>query len=114
MIAQPLLTTKENQCNRCKFQFMSNKEFADHVVESMCSFLQYTYKCTLCPLSFAHKEQLDDHFELHRLDRFFCQKYCGKYFKSIDECEQHECADHQFDFYKCEVSQVHIKLRYMH
>lgn len=88
---------------------MCVEEFTEHVARSECNFFACVNPCTFCPSSFAFKDQLDDHLKLHRLGRFFCQKYCGKYFKSVDDCDQHEYIDHKYDQYKCEVSHLNIK-----
>lgn len=55
-------------------------------------------------MSFMSNEELQAHEQLHRSNRYFCQKYCGKFYETIDECEQHEYGQHEYDMYKCNVS----------
>lgn len=91
-------------CQRCKQVFLKRQNYAQHVALSSCNIVEYDFKCSICPMSFMSNEELQTHEKLHRLNRYFCQKYCGKYYETIDECEQHEFGQHEYDMFKCNVS----------
>lgn len=91
-------------CQRCKQVFLKRQNYTQHVAQSSCNIVEYDFKCSVCPMSFMSNEELQTHEQLHRSHRYFCQKYCGKFYETIDECEQHEYGQHEYEMYKCNVS----------
>uniref|UniRef100_A0A1I8PDX9 THAP-type domain-containing protein n=1 Tax=Stomoxys calcitrans TaxID=35570 RepID=A0A1I8PDX9_STOCA len=98
-------------CQRCKQVFLKRQNYVQHVALSSCNIAEYDFKCSICPMSFMSNEELQTHEELHRLNRYFCQKYCGKYYETIDECEQHEYGHHEYEMFKCNICCVSFSKR---
>lgn len=90
-------------CQRCKEVFFKKQIYMRHVAESSCTIQEYDFKCNICPMSFMNTEELQKHKHLHRADKFFCHKYCGKYFDTIAECESHEYMQHEYESFVCNV-----------
>ncbi|XP_065720099.2 uncharacterized protein [Drosophila suzukii] len=88
-------------CQRCKEVFFKKQAYLRHVAESNCGMQEYDFKCSTCPMSFMTTEELQRHKHLHRADKFFCHKYCGKHFDTIAECEAHEYMQHEYDSFVC-------------
>ncbi|XP_061390744.1 uncharacterized protein LOC133326084 [Musca vetustissima] len=98
-------------CQRCKQVFLKRQNYAQHVALSTCSIVEYDFKCSICPMSFMSNEELQAHEQLHRSNRYFCQKYCGKYYETIDECEHHEFGQHEYEMFKCNICCVSFAKR---
>ncbi|XP_005185206.2 uncharacterized protein LOC101901640 [Musca domestica] len=98
-------------CQRCKQVFLKRQNYVQHVALSTCSIVEYDFKCSICPMSFMSNEELQAHEQLHRSNRYFCQKYCGKYYETIDECEHHEFGQHEYDMFKCNICCVSFTKR---
>ncbi|XP_033249812.1 uncharacterized protein LOC108162515 isoform X2 [Drosophila miranda] len=88
-------------CQRCKEVFFKKQSYLRHVAESSCGIQEYDFKCNICPMSFMTTEELQRHKQLHRADKFFCHKYCGKHFDTIAECESHEYMQHEYERFVC-------------
>ncbi|XP_065357887.1 uncharacterized protein LOC135952037 [Calliphora vicina] len=98
-------------CQRCKQVFLKRQNYTQHVAQSSCNIVEYDFKCSVCPMSFMSNEELQTHEQLHRSHRYFCQKYCGKFYETIDECEQHEYGQHEYEMYKCNICCISVTER---
>ncbi|KAL9924803.1 uncharacterized protein ACN2A1_009146 [Glossina fuscipes fuscipes] len=98
-------------CQRCKQVFLKRQNYTHHVALSVCDIVEYDLKCSICPMSFMSNEELNAHEHLHRLNHYFCQKYCGKHYETILECEQHEYTQHDYESYKCNICLLEFSLR---
>uniref|UniRef100_A0A1A9WKB2 THAP-type domain-containing protein n=1 Tax=Glossina brevipalpis TaxID=37001 RepID=A0A1A9WKB2_9MUSC len=98
-------------CQRCKQVFLKRQNYAHHVALSVCDIVEYDLKCSICPMSFMSNEELNSHEHLHRSNHYFCQKYCGKHYETILECEQHEYTQHDYESYKCNICLLEFPLR---
>ncbi|XP_037957956.1 uncharacterized protein LOC119687631 isoform X2 [Teleopsis dalmanni] len=90
-------------CQRCKAIFFKKQIFVKHIAQSSCKMLEFDIKCGICPMSFMSNEELQNHEKLHKTNKFFCQKYCGKYFDEIEACENHEYTQHEYMTFVCNV-----------
>ncbi|KAM7353922.1 uncharacterized protein ACRADG_005824 isoform 2-T4 [Cochliomyia hominivorax] len=98
-------------CQRCKQVFLKRQNYTQHVALSSCNIVEYDFKCSVCPMSFMSNEELQTHEQLHRSHRYFCQKYCGKFYETIEECEQHEYGQHEYEMYKCNICCISVTQR---
>ncbi|KAH8376810.1 hypothetical protein KR093_001449 [Drosophila rubida] len=98
-------------CQRCKEVFFKRPIYLRHVAESSCNIQEYDFKCNLCTMSFMTNDELQKHKHLHRADKFFCHKYCGKYFDTIAECESHEYMQHEYENFVCNMCSMTFATR---